>query len=191
MPVLTVTDAAASRFLSVLRSDSREHALIRLSVREVGVHFDYRFEIATRGELRADDVLIHANGVDFCADAESTPRVAGATIDYVDTLATRGFSFQNPNRTRLAGDPLAVGVQALIDERINPELAQHSGHVYLADIRERRVFLIFGGGCQGCRQAGATLRKGIADRLMAEFPEIAEIVDATHHEEGTHPYYAS
>jgi Fe/S biogenesis protein NfuA len=68
-------------------------------------------------------------------------------------------------------------------------VADHGGRVSLVGVQEGRVFLRFGGGCQGCGMVDVTLKEGIQGQLMAEIPEITEVLDATDHASGTNPYY--
>lgn len=81
-------------------------------------------------------------------------------------------------------------VQRLIDEEINPAVAAHGGHFQLLDVRENRVFVKLGGGCQGCGQVDVTLRQGVEQCLKEVLPEILALVDVTDHAQGENPYYA-
>ncbi len=158
-------------------------------MRERGASFAYQLEFVDAGDRLQDDTAVEADGVLLYIDAESAPRIEGATLEYVDDVRGSGFKFENPNRTRLAQDPLAARVQQVLDERINPGIAAHGGHVALIDVREGRVFLEMGGGCQGCGMADVTLRQGIETMLREEVPEVAEVLDTTDHAAGTNPYY--
>jgi Fe/S biogenesis protein NfuA len=89
----------------------------------------------------------------------------------------------------LLADPLAVRVQTILDEEINPGVAAHGGRVALMDVKGGRVFIKFGGGCQGCGQADVTLKDGVVATLTRQLPEIREVVDATDHTAGENPYY--
>jgi Fe/S biogenesis protein NfuA len=51
--------------------------------------------------------------------------------------------------------------------------------------------LKFGGGCHGCGMVSVTLQEGIEKTLAGHFPEITGILDATDHDTGENPYYAS
>jgi Fe/S biogenesis protein NfuA len=56
---------------------------------------------------------------------------------------------------------LTTRVQELIDSTINPAVAGHGGFVQLIDVKENKVYLQMGGGCQGCGAADITLKSGI------------------------------
>ena len=81
---------------------------------------------------------------------------------------------------------LKTRVQEIIDSMINPAVAGHGGFVELIDVQDNRVYLVMGGGCQGCGAADVTLKAGI-ERLIKE--EIAEVLDTTDHGAGSNPYY--
>ena len=86
-------------------------------------------------------------------------------------------------------DELKVKVQELIDSMINPAVAGHGGFVELLDVKDNKVYLQMGGGCQGCGAADITLKSGIERLLREEIPEIEEVLDATDHASGTNPSY--
>jgi Fe/S biogenesis protein NfuA len=88
-------------------------------------------------------------------------------------------------------DELKGKVQELIDNTINPAVAGHGGFVELLDVRENKVYLAMGGGCQGCGAADITLKAGIERLIREEIPEIEEVLDATDHSAGSNPYYQS
>jgi len=52
------------------------------------------------------------------------------------------------------------------------------------------IFLVMGGGCQGCASAQATLKHGVEKAIRQAVPAVTEIVDVTDHAAGTNPYYS-
>lgn len=80
-------------------------------------------------------------------------------------------------------------VQLIFDTQINPAVASHGGHVELVDVKDHRIYLKMGGGCQGCAGAAQTLRQGIEVTVREQLPEIEEILDVTDHAAGGNPYY--
>jgi Fe/S biogenesis protein NfuA len=84
---------------------------------------------------------------------------------------------------------LMTKVQELIDSTINPAVAGHGGFVQLVDVKDNKVYLTMGGGCQGCGAADVTLKAGIERLIKEELPEIEEVLDSTDHASGTNPYY--
>jgi Fe/S biogenesis protein NfuA len=86
-------------------------------------------------------------------------------------------------------EDLATKVQELIDSTINPAVAGHGGFVQLVEVKDNKVYLQMGGGCQGCGAADVTLKAGIERLIKEEMPEIEEVLDSTDHASGTNPYY--
>jgi Fe/S biogenesis protein NfuA len=86
-------------------------------------------------------------------------------------------------------EEMKTRLQDLIDTMINPAVAGHGGFVELLDVKDNKVYLQMGGGCQGCGAADITLKAGIERLIKEEMPEIEEVLDATDHAAGTNPYY--
>jgi Fe/S biogenesis protein NfuA len=191
--ILTVTPAASRKIQSARDSDrangAPEDVALRIRVREEGASFRYELSLVAADSRQQGDSLLEAGDVPVLVDEESVPRLRGATLDYVEDITGSGLKFENPNRTRLASHPLAERVQRILDDRINPMVGQHGGHVGLADIDGSRVFLRFGGGCQGCGMVDVTLKQGIVETLRQELPEVSEVLDVTDHQAGDNPYY--
>ncbi|MDZ7714290.1 MAG: NifU family protein [Rhodovibrio sp.] len=80
-------------------------------------------------------------------------------------------------------------VKQVLDERINPAVAGHGGHIALIDVQGSRVYVRLEGGCQGCGMAGVTLKQGIENEIKRYVPQIEEILDVTDHASGSNPYF--
>ena len=88
-------------------------------------------------------------------------------------------------------EDLMTKVQELIENMINPAVAGHGGFVQLVDVKDNKVYLQMGGGCQGCGAADVTLKPGIERLIKEEIPEIEEVLDTTDHASGDNPYYTA
>ena len=80
-------------------------------------------------------------------------------------------------------------IRRLLDERINPQVASHGGHIALVDVQGDTVYIRLEGGCQGCGMADVTLKQGVATEIQAVVPTINSVLDVTDHAGGTNPYY--
>ncbi len=80
-------------------------------------------------------------------------------------------------------------VQQLLDTEVNPAVASHGGFFKLLDVKENRVFVQLGGGCQGCGMVDVTLRQGVEQRLREVMPELEALIDTTDHASGSNPFY--
>ena len=80
-------------------------------------------------------------------------------------------------------------IQNLLDQRINPQVASHGGHISLVDVLDDTAYIRLEGGCQGCGMADVTLKQGIAKEIQALVPTISKVLDVTDHAGGMNPYY--
>ncbi len=158
---------------------------------------DPRYEITLidDDEKCAEDLVFGQQGFDVVVDPESAKLLEGASVDWVESLMESGFKVENPNLAPIGSKPLqgplAERVQQVIDQYVNPGVAQHGGHVTLVEVRDDVVYLQMGGGCQGCGMASVTLSQGIERILKEQVPEIVGIQDVTNHSAGDSPYFTS
>ncbi|HEX9427144.1 MAG TPA: NifU family protein [Candidatus Polarisedimenticolia bacterium] len=90
---------------------------------------------------------------------------------------------------RLDDDQVKTKIKKILDEMINPAVAGHGGFVELLDVKNDYVYLMLGGGCQGCGMVNVTLKHGIEATLKEEIPQIAGVIDQTDHAGGQNPFY--
>ncbi len=158
---------------------------------------DPRYEITLidDDEKCAEDLVFGQRGFDVVVDPESAKLLEGASVDWVESLMESGFKVENPNLAPIGSKPLegplAERVRQVIDQYVNPGVAQHGGHVTLVEVRDDIVYLQMGGGCQGCGMASVTLSQGIERILKEQVPEIVGIQDVTNHSAGDSPYFTS
>jgi len=188
-PDLTLTDAAADRIAAFLESQGETDRAIRISARKMGFKMDYDMGLAEEENPGPGDRVLQAGRVTVWVDPQSAELLSGATIDFVESIRGGGFQFDNPNAPEGPTDPVAKRVQEMLDEDINPFVAQHGGFIELIDYRDGRVFVKMHGGCQGCGQASVTLRQGVQERMRELVPEVRELIDITDHVSGENPYY--
>jgi Fe/S biogenesis protein NfuA len=188
-PLLNVSESAARKLEEMKRAGKLANSAVRLTVHEDGAAFHYQLQVVEEGASQAGDSVVESPAVRFFIDGQSLPMIRGATLDYVDDLSGSGFRFENPNKPKLLGKPLAAKVQKVLDDHINPGIAAHGGHVRLIDVEDGRVYVQLGGGCQGCGMVDVTLKQGIEEMLRREIPEVSEVLDTTDHAAGTNPYY--
>ena len=198
--MLEITDGARQAIQKALARAQPPRDVLRIHVGVKNGGFDYRLSGAGSDDIAPGDTVLDEDGFRVVLDPESAERIAGATMDWRESLLESGFRFDNPRapasaalpqgrRDDLTG-PLADRVRLLLDSEINPAIAAHGGRVSLVDVRDNRVFLAFGGGCHGCGMVDVTLKQGIESRLREVLPEIVEVVDTTDHAAGESPYYS-
>jgi len=95
MSAVDITPAAAARVAAIAARQNKP-ALLRLSVDGGGCSgFQYRFGLADHAE--ADDSVAERDGVSLLVDPISLDLVAGAAVDYVESLGGSAFRVTNPN----------------------------------------------------------------------------------------------
>ena len=158
---------------------------------------DPRYEITLIDDQEKceEDLVFGQQGFEVVMDPESAKLLDGASVDWVESLQQSGFKVENPNLAPIGSKPLegplADRVRQVIEQYVNPGVAQHGGHVTLVEVRDKIVYLQMGGGCQGCGMASVTLSQGIERILKEQVPEIVGIEDVTNHSAGDSPYFTS
>lgn len=193
--MINLSESAQAYFRRLLESQGGDVVGIRLSAVEPGTpRADARLEFCEPVDLRGDEWAIDCEGFTLYVDADSTPWLDAAEIDFASHATGGQLTIRAP---RIKGEVPAEGaslverVRWLIESEINPQLASHKGRVALESIdADGVVYLRFGGGCHGCGMADVTLKQGIEKQMMARFPEVTAVRDATDHSTGSAPYIA-
>jgi iron-sulfur cluster assembly accessory protein len=101
MDQFRLTPSAAKRVAAILSEDSGAKAL-RVEVLAGGCSgFQYKFDLTDAEQ--PDDLVIEAEGARVFVDQTSLELLAGAELDYKDTLMGAHFAVQNPNATASCG----------------------------------------------------------------------------------------
>jgi len=189
--MLKLTEAARKKFVEVTTAEGREGQGLRLIVRNGGTtRPDFALNFVEPGAAAADDTVIDAGDFKVYIDADNTKYFEGASVDFIDNLQESGFKVEAPNAgLPVPEGPLAEAVLKVLEEKINPTVASHGGHIDLVAVEDDTAYLRFGGGCQGCGMAAATLKDGVEKTLFAEVPQVKKVLDVTDHAAGKNPYY--
>lgn len=99
-----ISDEAANKVRSLLEQEGRTDLRLRVAVQPGGcsgliyqLYFDER--------VLDGDAVRGFDGVEVIVDRMSVPYLAGASIDFEDTISKQGFTIDNPN----AGGSCACG----------------------------------------------------------------------------------
>lgn len=188
---ITVTDIAQTEITRLIHDQEQVITGVRITAEATSpLQANFRLAFVAEGQDTDRDTTIPYDGFNIYIDENSVPYAQDITLDFVDGLMGRGFKIDNPHKVppHLKGS-VAEKIQMVIDEKINPGIAAHGGHVSLIDVKEDTAYLQFGGGCQGCGMVDVTLKQGVEVMIKEAVPEIANIRDITDHAEGTNPYY--
>lgn len=93
---IVLTDVAAAKVKSLLETEGRDDLALRVAVQPggcSGLRYQLFFD-----ERQLDGDLVKTYGdVNVVTDKMSAPYLAGAKIDFVDTIEKQGFTIDNPN----------------------------------------------------------------------------------------------
>jgi Fe/S biogenesis protein NfuA len=187
--IVIVTDAAREKIREIMEMQGiTGRGAIRVGIAGRGpAGFNYAMSLEEDGEPAEGEAVQDEGDFKILVEGASVEKLRGATVDFVGQLVGGGFKIDNPNS--VWDDPLAAEIQALIDSQINPGVASHGGFVELLDVKDDRVYVRMGGGCQGCGMASVTLKQGVEVLIRQQFPRIQAVVDTTDHAGGENPYY--
>ncbi|HCK08312.1 MAG TPA: iron-sulfur cluster assembly accessory protein [Candidatus Latescibacteria bacterium] len=189
--MITVTDAAREEIVKLMEKQEQPVKGVRIKAEASSpLQANFRLRFVAEDQEEATDVITEFEGFNIYVDPDSLSYVEEITVDFVESLAGRGFKIESPNKvpSHLKGT-VAEQVQMIIDEKINPQIASHGGHLSLLDVKENTAYVQFGGGCQGCGMADVTLKQGVEVLIKEACPEIEEILDVTDHADGKNPYF--
>jgi len=189
--MLTITEGAITKIVELIDKSPNPVQGLRISGSSVSpLKVDYRMAFISEGQQSDVDEVLTFEGFSVFVDPDSQTHVEEATVDYVEGLMGAGFKIERPRSLPdgVDGD-LVTRVQTVLDEKINPSVAGHGGHIALVDVRDDVVYIRLEGGCQGCGMADVTLKQGIETTIMREVPAISSVLDVTDHAGGSNPYF--
>ncbi len=146
--------------------------------------YQYRLVLAPRAD--PDEVVVAQDGFDVFVGASAAPLLAGVRIDYVESIASSGFTFDNPNAadscgcgtsfsaTRSAEQSAAdAALHARVEDamaEIRPYLQGEGGDVTVVGVADGVVSVRLTGACDGCSSALGTITSVIERRLKEALP---------------------
>ncbi len=193
--MIQISKSAQSHFRRLIDREALPGLGVRLSAMHPGTpRADVRLEFAEPHDLQGDEWAVDCDGFTVWLDAASVRYLDGAEIDYTQQNTGGQLQIRAP---KIKGEvpaesaSLVERVHWLVEHEINPQLAQHKGHVSVQEVTaEGVVVLSFGGGCHGCGMADVTLKQGIEKTLLEKVPGVTAVRDATDHANGAAPYIA-
>ena len=194
--MITITDTAQKYFSHLIGQQDEEGLGLRISVDRAGTpgaSCDLQF--CPAGQNMPDDAVVEFEGFRLFVARASEKWLETAEIDFEEdatggqlTIKAPGIKGSEPPESAT----LEERIGWVLETEINPSLAAHGGRVRLVEVTEQKqAVLQFGGGCHGCGMADVTLKQGIEQTLTQRIPEISGVLDATDHQSGKNPYYAS
>ncbi|MBL8263833.1 MAG: NfuA family Fe-S biogenesis protein [Xanthomonadaceae bacterium] len=193
--MIQISESAQTHFRRLIEREALPGLGVRLSALHPGTpRADVRLEFAEPGDLQGDEWAVDCEGFTLWLDAGSVQFLDGAEIDYTQQATGGQLQIRAPKikgAAPEAGASLVERVHWVVEHEVNPQLAQHKGHVSVREVTaDGVVVLSFGGGCHGCGMADVTLKQGIEKTLLEKVPGVTAVRDATDHATGSAPYIA-
>lgn len=193
--MIQISESAQSHFRRLIEREALPGLGVRLSALHPGTpRADVRLEFAEPGDLQGDEWAVDCEGFTLWLDAGSVQYLDGAEIDYTQQATGGQLQIRAPKikgETPAESASLVERVRWVVEHEVNPQLAQHKGHVSVREVTaDGVVILSFGGGCHGCGMADVTLKQGIEKTLLEKVPGVTAVRDATDHASGSAPYIA-
>lgn len=188
---IELTERATRKVRTLLasRSDAPGYGL-RVGV-EAGGCSGYQYDLALVAAAEPGDVVLPQDGFDVFVHSGVAPLLRGVRIDYVESVASSGFTFDNPNAadscgcgtsfaaTRSAAQDTADAmlrsrVESVMTE-IRPYLQSEGGDVAVVDVADGVVSVRLAGACGTCSSALGTVGGVIERRLKEALPEVDRV----------------
>ena len=93
---LTLTEAAAGKVRVLLDQEGRDDLRLRVAVQPGGCS-GMQYQLFFDERSLDGDLDLTLSGVPVVVDRMSAPYLAGATVDFTDTIEQQGFTIDNPN----------------------------------------------------------------------------------------------
>lgn len=193
--MIDISPSAVAYFNKLLAREETPGMGLRISVVHPGTpRADCQLEFCAPGDAQETDLSFAYDGFNLYVAADSESWLNEASIDYLSESAGGQLTIKAPGLKGKGPDAsatLSERVAWLLEQRVNPQVASHGGHISLVEVTEaKEVILRFGGGCQGCGMAHITLKQGVEKTLLEELPEITAVRDVTDHSAGDNPYFS-
>ena len=101
MPLMTVTESAAEK-IKQLMSEETDVSVLRVAIQGGGCS-GFQYGLGFDTGAAEGDVTFEQHGVTVVVDPFSAPYLAGAEVDYVDSIQASGFAVNNPNAVSSCG----------------------------------------------------------------------------------------
>lgn len=101
-PIVTLTDAAASKIRAMMEKEGKTGYALRFGVVTggcAGLSYEMKFQKTPYD----NDIAFEEHGITVIVNQESVDFIKGVEIDYVDTLRESGFKYRNPQAKSSCG----------------------------------------------------------------------------------------
>ena len=97
-----LTEGAVRQVKEVIKAQGFEGYFFSIRVVPAGCS-GLGYDLNLTKEAKADDITWEQDGVKIATDAVSSQYLGGTTVDYVSSVTSAGFKFENPNAKSSCG----------------------------------------------------------------------------------------
>jgi len=189
---ITVTESAQEYLSGLLEQQDDDVKGIRMFVTSPGTSKAETCIAYCRDEdIKEDDEVVEYNGFKGYFEQRSIAFLDEAFVDYAAEKFGGQLTIKAPNSKmpKVNEDsPIEERINYVLYSEVNPSLAAHGGEISLVEVDGTIAVLRFGGGCQGCGMADATLKDGVEATLLEKIPELTGLRDVTDHSDKENAY---
>lgn len=163
------------------RENCRE---LRLGVQYPGTPISQCY-LSFSQERSSDDEVVEFEGFRLRYKRALAGFIEGLSVEYRQNRMGSEVRLKAPNLHNLQQPPedadLELRANWVLNQHVNPSLAEHQGSVIVDRVEGEKVWLKFGGNCLGCGNAEKTLVEFVEKTLLEHLPEIEAISEVTMH----------
>ena len=189
--MLIITQDAQEKISEAIKRYTQPVDGLRVLARRISpFHIEYGLAFVPQNGGKANDQVAKYDEFSVYIDKEIVDLLVDTSLNFEEGPMGSGFKFEsNAAFPEEYKGTLAEKVVPVIENQINPQVAGHGGSVRLIDVKDTKIYVQLGGGCQGCGMARQTLKNGIEVMIKEAVPEVTEVIDVTDHSGGDNPYY--
>ena len=94
--MLIITKDAKAAIQELLAAHGKESSGLRIAV-ETGGCAGFQYGMSLEENAKEDDIVLKADWGTIFLGPESAAMLDGTTVDFTETVAGKGFNFENPN----------------------------------------------------------------------------------------------
>lgn len=191
MITIQLTDRAVHKVRTLLTAGTDTAGFgLRIGV-DPGGCAGYQYSLALAPEAEPEDVVVSHDGFDVYVHNSMAPLLHGIRIDYVESLASSGFTFDNPNAADACGcgtsfsatataerDVADAALRSRVEQamtEIRPYLQSEGGDVTVVSVVGGVVAVQLVGACGSCSLSQGTVTGVIERRLKEALPEVKRV----------------
>jgi len=182
IPDIQITESALD-YLALI-SEQEGNRELRIGVSNPGTSLSQCFITFSSAPQALDRVLTYA-GFTLAYEESLSLFLDGMAVHYSKNRMGGKLRIKAPNIKHIPDLPddadLKLRATAVLEQYVNPALAEHQGGVVVDRTEGNKVFLKFGGNCLGCGNAERTLTEFVETTLKQYLPEIEAVSEVTKH----------